>query len=194
MQRRDFFQVVAAGSSLPLSSNIATAADGTLPALPRIEDGAEVVRGDMRFRKLGKTGELISAIGLGGHHIGRQPDEADSIKIIRSAIDAGINFLDNSWDYHDGLSEMRMGKALQDGYRKKVFLMTKFDGRTKLSADAQIEQSLIRLKTDVIDLIQVHETIPARRSRPCLRGGRGDGSGDGVEEGRQSALHRLHRP
>jgi aryl-alcohol dehydrogenase-like predicted oxidoreductase len=113
----------------------------------------------MRYRQLGRTGEEVSVLGLGGHHIGRQPDERDSLKIIRSAIDAGITFLDNSWDYHDGLSEVRMGKALRDGYRKKVFLMTKIDGRTRKAAAEQIEESLRRLQTDHLDLLQHHEVI-----------------------------------
>jgi predicted aldo/keto reductase-like oxidoreductase len=96
---------------------------------------------------------------LGGHHIGRQKDEQESIKIIRSAIDRGINFMDNCWDYHNGGSEIRMGKALQDGYREKVFLMTKIDGRTKESAAKQIDESLKRLQTDRVDLMQFHEII-----------------------------------
>ena len=119
----------------------------------------ETVRDGMRYRRLGSTGEQVSAIGLGGHHIGRQSDEQDSIRLIRSAIDAGINFMDNCWDYHDGLSETRMGKALQGGYRDRVFLMTKIDGRTRASAARQIDESLARLQTDVIDLLQFHEVI-----------------------------------
>lgn len=119
----------------------------------------DVKRGDMRYRQLGKTGEEVSILGLGGHHIGRQKDESDSIRIIRAAIDAGINFMDNCWDYHDGGSEVRMGKALKDGYRKKVLLMTKIDGRTKEAAAQQLNQSLNRLQTDVIDLVQFHEII-----------------------------------
>jgi predicted aldo/keto reductase-like oxidoreductase len=114
---------------------------------------------DMRYRPLGRTGEEVSVIGLGGHHIGRQKDEKDSIQIIRAAIDAGINFMDNCWDYHAGGSEIRMGKALKDGYRKRVILMTKIDGRTKEEAAKQIDQSLGRLQTDVIDLLQHHEVI-----------------------------------
>ena len=90
--------------------------------------------GGMIYRDLGTTGEKVSAIGLGGHHIGRPKDENEGIKIIRSALDRGMNFLDNCWDYHDGVSEIRMGKALRDGYRQKAFLMTKFDGRTKEAA------------------------------------------------------------
>jgi aryl-alcohol dehydrogenase-like predicted oxidoreductase len=119
----------------------------------------ETIRGDMRYRPLGRTGEQVSIIGLGGHHIGRQQEEAESIKIIRAAIDHGINFMDNSWDYHDGGSEIRMGKALRDGYREKVFLMTKIDGRTKKAAVEQLNQSLVRLQTDVIDLLQHHEVL-----------------------------------
>lgn len=117
------------------------------------------MHGDMPYRKLGKTGVEVSCVGLGGFHMGIPADEADSIKIVRTAIDGGINFMDNCWDYHEGVSELRMGKALQDGYRKKVFLMTKIDGRTKAAAAKQIEQSLLRLRTDVIDLVQHHEML-----------------------------------
>jgi aryl-alcohol dehydrogenase-like predicted oxidoreductase len=113
----------------------------------------------MQYRVLGTTGEEISAIGLGGHHIGRQNEERESIALIRSAIDAGITFMDNCWDYNDGASEIRMGKALQGGYRDRVFLMTKIDGRTRRSAALQIDESLARLRTDVIDLLQFHEVI-----------------------------------
>jgi predicted aldo/keto reductase-like oxidoreductase len=113
----------------------------------------------MIYRKLGATGEKVSAVGLGGYHIGVPKDENEGIRIIRSALDRGMNFLDNCWDYHDGLSEVRMGKALRDGYRQKTFLMTKFDGRTKEAAAKQIDQSLQRLQTDHIDLIQYHENI-----------------------------------
>jgi aryl-alcohol dehydrogenase-like predicted oxidoreductase len=113
----------------------------------------------MVYRKLGSTGEKISAIGLGGFHIGVPKDANEGIKIIRTALDRGMNFLDNCWDYHDGDSEVRMGKALRDGYRQKAFLMTKFDGRTKQSTIKQIDESLKRLQTDHIDLIQYHENI-----------------------------------
>ena len=115
--------------------------------------------GEMIYRVLGRTGEKVSAIGLGGHHIGRPRDAAEGIRIIRSAIDRGITFLDNCWDYHDGESERRMGDALRDGYRKRAFLMTKFDGRTKASTASQIDESLRRLETDTIDLMQYHENI-----------------------------------
>ena len=110
-------------------------------------------------RTLGRTGEKVSMVGLGGYHLGMQQDEQESIRIIRSALDNGINFLDNSWDYNDGQSEIRMGKALRDGYRQKAFLMTKIDGRTKKAASDQIEESLRRLQTDHVDLMQFHEVI-----------------------------------
>ena len=119
----------------------------------------EVRKGDMLYRELGKTGEQVSLVGLGGYHIGHQADESESITIIRSAIDRGITFMDNCWDYNAGASEIRMGKALQDGYRDKVFLMTKIDGRTKVSAASQIDESLQRLQTDHLDLLQHHEIL-----------------------------------
>jgi uncharacterized protein len=110
-------------------------------------------------RTLGRSGEKVSMVGLGGFHIGMQSDEQESIRIIRTALDSGINFLDNCWDYNAGQSEIRMGKALRDGYRPKAFLMTKIDGRTKKAASLQIEESLRRLQTDRIDLLQFHEII-----------------------------------
>jgi aryl-alcohol dehydrogenase-like predicted oxidoreductase len=113
----------------------------------------------MPYRRLGQTGEKVSAIGLGGFHIGVPRDEQEGIRLVRSAIDRGITFMDNCWDYHDGNSEVRMGKALRDGYRQKVFLMTKIDGRTKESAARQVDESLQRLQTDHIDLMQFHEII-----------------------------------
>ena len=111
-------------------------------------------------RPLGKTGEQVSAIGLGGWHLGLPTvTEQLSLRIIRTAIDQGINFLDNSWDYNEGASEIRMGKALRDGYREKAFLMTKIDGRSKKEATLQLNESLRRLQTDHIDLVQHHEVI-----------------------------------
>jgi aryl-alcohol dehydrogenase-like predicted oxidoreductase len=112
------------------------------------------------YRTLGRTGERVSAIGLGGWHLGlERVDEPLSVRIIRTAIDRGINFLDNCWDYNDGASETRMGKALRDGYRQKVFLMTKIDGRSYAEATRQLDQSLERLETDCIDLVQHHEIL-----------------------------------
>jgi aryl-alcohol dehydrogenase-like predicted oxidoreductase len=113
-----------------------------------------------QYRVLGSTGERVSAIGLGGWHLGLPAvDEQLSLRIVRSAVDRGVNFMDNSWDYNDGASEIRMGKALRDGYRDKVFLMTKIDGRSKQEAARQLNESLRRLQTDRIDLVQHHEVI-----------------------------------
>jgi len=114
----------------------------------------------MQYRVLGSTGEKVSVIGLGGWHLGlKHVDEQLSVRIIRSAIDRGITFMDNSWDYNHGASEKRMGKALRDGYRERVFLMTKIDGRSRKEATRQLEESLQRLQTDHVDLIQHHEII-----------------------------------
>ena len=117
------------------------------------------MEGTMPYRTLGRTGEKVSIVGLGGYHVGIQKEEKESIRIIRTAIDNGLNFMDNSWDYNEGVSEMRMGKALQDGYRQKVFLMTKIDGQDGKTAEEQINESLSRLQTDRIDLLQFHEII-----------------------------------
>ena len=115
---------------------------------------------EMSYRVLGGTGEKVSAIGLGGWHIGAPYlDEKLSIRIIHTAVDRGINFLDNCWDYNEGASEIRMGKALRDGYRNKVFLMTKIDGRSREAATKQLDESLHRLGVDHIDLVQHHEVI-----------------------------------
>jgi aryl-alcohol dehydrogenase-like predicted oxidoreductase len=153
MDRREFLQDVALGAAA-VSVGLAAGRASAQPA-----QTGETREGDMLYRTLGKTGEKVSAIGLGGYHIGVQQDEQDSIRIVRSAIDRGITFMDNCWDYHNGGSEIRMGKALQDGYRDKVFLMSKIDGRTRDSATKQLEESLQRLQTDRIDLMQIHEVI-----------------------------------
>jgi aryl-alcohol dehydrogenase-like predicted oxidoreductase len=113
----------------------------------------------MKYRVLGSTGERVSMVGVGGFHLSKPQDPQLAIRIVRTAIDRGINFLDNSWDYAQGESERRMGVALRDGYRDKAFLMTKIDGRTASSAMQQIEQSLQRLQTDHVDLMQIHEVI-----------------------------------
>src|SRR4030095_2116656 len=114
----------------------------------------------MIYRTLGSPGQKVSAIGVGGWHLGlKHVDEELAIRIVRTAIDRGINFLDNSWDYNDGASEIRMGKALKDGYRNKVLLMTKIDGRTKKEAAKQLDESLRRFQVETIDLVQHHEII-----------------------------------
>jgi aryl-alcohol dehydrogenase-like predicted oxidoreductase len=116
-------------------------------------------RNGIPYRKLGHTGEKVSLVGLGGYHLGKQADPQESIRIIRTGLDEGVNFLDNCWDYNGGESEIRMGNALRDGYRQKAFLMSKIDGRTKAAATSQIHESLRRLQTDRIDLLQFHEVI-----------------------------------
>ncbi len=113
----------------------------------------------MPTRVLGRTGRNISILGLGGHHIGQIQDDREAIRLIRTAIDLGITFMDNAWEYHQGRSEVLMGRALQDGYRDRVFLMTKHHGRDKKTAMQHLEDSLRRLNTDVIDLWQFHEII-----------------------------------
>jgi predicted aldo/keto reductase-like oxidoreductase len=131
----------------------------TAPDIPLISDPG-TRSGDMLYRTLGRIGERISVIGMGGYHIAQHGlTEDESIRLVRSAIDRGITFMDNSWDYNDGQSELLMGKALKDGCRQKVFLMTKIDGRTKEVARKQIETSLQRLQTDHIDMVQHHEVI-----------------------------------
>jgi predicted aldo/keto reductase-like oxidoreductase len=119
---------------------------------------AESNKGEVSYRILGHTGEKVSMIGIGGAHLGH-PDEQTAIRIVRTAVDNGVNFMDNCWDYNDGTSEERMGKALRGGYRQKVFLMTKIDGRDAKTATRQIDESLHRLQTDHLDLLQFHEII-----------------------------------
>ncbi|WP_237479730.1 aldo/keto reductase [Lichenibacterium dinghuense] len=179
MERRTFIKTALAGAGAvglgagPAAAADATLASETLPstgaeqtpasaaaALPRVADPG-TLKGEMLYRKLGTTGETVSAIGLGGSHIGKPKlSEADSVKLMHEAIDRGITFMDNSWDYNEGQSELRMGKALSEGgYRDKVFLMTKIDGRTKEAAASQLDDSLKRLRTDHVDLVQFHEIL-----------------------------------
>ena len=158
MERRDFLKTAAAAGVAAVASNADAAQAGTT------SDRAPVKRPEvpgMLYRELGTTGERVSAIGMGGYHLdkdGKVPAQ-DAIRLVRSAVDAGITFLDNCWDYNDGISEVRMGQALKGGYRQKVFLMTKLDARTAKDYDKQLEQSLGRLNTDVIDLVQFHEIL-----------------------------------
>jgi aryl-alcohol dehydrogenase-like predicted oxidoreductase len=158
ISRRDLLKVASASGLV--AAGLATSEAAFKPLSAQNQPSSNSTKsGEMIYRTLGRTGERVSAIGLGGHHIGRPPDEQEGIRLIRTAIDRGINFMDNSWDYHNGGSEVRMGKALQDGYREKVFLMTKIDGRTKAAATQQIDDSLKRLQTDHIDLLQHHEVL-----------------------------------
>jgi predicted aldo/keto reductase-like oxidoreductase len=155
MERREFLKTATAATLAAATAGTAAAQSAT--------SSAKVTRPqspDMIYRQLGTTGETVSAIGLGGYHIGKESLDANaSIALIRKAIDSGITFMDNCWDYNDGTSEVRMGQALRDGYRDKVFLMTKMDGRTKQEFNRQLEQSIGRLRADTIDLVQFHEVI-----------------------------------
>ena len=148
----------------------------------------EIRKGNMLYRTLGRTGERVSAFGLGGHHIGLVKEEQDSVKLIRSAIDRGITFMDNCWDYHNGKSEEWMGKALRDGYREKVFLMTKIDGRTRQSATSQIDESLKRLQSDHIDLMQIHENLRMEDADRCFAEG---GAIEALEEAKKAGKVRY---
>jgi predicted aldo/keto reductase-like oxidoreductase len=142
MKRREFIKGIAVtGIASTIDPHVNAASD----EIPR--------------RTLGHTGERVSMVGLGGYHMGNQDDESESIRIVRTALDRGINFLDNCWDYNAGQSEIRMGKALRDGYRQKAFLMTKIDGRDAKTAMSQLDESLRRLQTDHLDLLQFHEII-----------------------------------
>ncbi len=125
-------------------------------------------------RALGRTGETVSALGMGGYHLGQVGAEREAISLVHRAIDLGITFMDNAWEYHDGVSEKRMGKALANGWRERVFLMTKVctHGRDARTAMRQLEESLRRLKTDHIDLWQVHEVAYAGDpERHFMKGG-----------------------
>jgi predicted aldo/keto reductase-like oxidoreductase len=153
VDRREFM------NSALLAASITEGASGaTETAAPR---PVETRRGDMLYRGFGKTGETVSVLGVGGSHIGLTSSDELAIRIVRTAIDRGVNFMDNSWDYNNGngQAETKMGKALRDGYRQKVFLMTKVDGRTKQAAAKQLDESLKRLQTDHIELLQFHEVI-----------------------------------
>lgn len=149
MQRREFLKTATVAATVQLLASLLSAEE-TTPA-----------SNGMIYRTLGRTGERVSAIGLGGYHIGNpQLTEGESIQLMHQAADRGITFFDNCWDYNGGESEVRMGKALvAGGYRSKVFLMTKIDGRTRQACAQQIDESLRRLQTDHVDLMQFHEVI-----------------------------------
>src|SRR5437660_1174051 len=177
VSRREFLGMTAASLLMAGSLSGATKPD-TRPD----------TRNGIPYRTLGRSGEKVSVIGLGGYHLGNQSDPEESIRIIRTGIDEGINFLDNCWDYNGGESEIRMGKALLDGYRQKAFLMTKIDGRNKVAAAAQLNESLRRLQTDRIDLLQFHEVI--RDSDPDHIFAEGGGM-EAVREAQQAGKVRF---
>jgi aryl-alcohol dehydrogenase-like predicted oxidoreductase len=182
MDRRSFIRTTAAGVAAAAAAQHSGAAPvlGTVPhpvtlvgSLPENTTQGGVVKAtgpvtskiqqhpEMKYRPLGHTGERLSMIGLGGFHLAKPGglNAEEAVGVARSAIDAGITFCDNCWDYNGGESERRLGNALQNGYRDRVFLMTKIDGRTAKAAQQQIDESLGRLKTDHLDLLQFHEII-----------------------------------
>ena len=172
MDRREFLKNAAAATVVTsLTDKVALGAD-SLPT-----------------RTLGRSGEKVSIVGLGGYHIGHPEDEQLSIRLVRTALDNGMNFLDNCWDYNGGQSEIRMGKALRDGYRQKAFLMTKIDGQTKQAATQQLEESLRRLQTDHIDLLQFHEVI--RETDPARIMGAGGGMEAVLEAKKQGKVRYI---
>lgn len=163
MHRRDFLKAAIALTVLP-SVRCGDGEEGAGPP------GGPTDPDAIPRRRLGRTGATVSILGLGGWHMGVPDSEQESLRIVRTAIDGGIDFLDNCWDYHAGESERRMGKALRDGYRERVFLMTKIDGRTRAAAARQIDESLANLGVEQVDLMQLHEVIraddPARTFEP----------------------------
>lgn len=149
-----FGGAMAAATKASAKKQAGGAPSGNVPkGKYKVPDGARA-----QTRTLGRTGEKVGIVAIGGYHLGL-PGEQEAIRIVRRAIDHGMNFLDNCWDYNDGKSEERMGKALRDGYREKALVMTKLDGRTAEAARGQLEQSLKRLQTDRIDVVQIHEVI-----------------------------------
>lgn len=162
MKRRRFVIAlfIALGLTAASRTLYATGTDGSEPQEQTMNIESDQVRhGEMLYRPLGQTGEQVSLVGMGGFHFGQIKTEAENTRLVRTAIDRGLTFMDNSWDYNNGLSETRLGVALKDGYRSKAFVMTKIDGRTRVEAAKQIDESLRRLQTDHVDLLQFHEVI-----------------------------------
>jgi len=172
MDRRAFLKTAAAATVVKsLTDKVALGADS------------------FPYRTLGRSGEKVSIVGLGGYHIGHPEDEQLSIRLVRTALDNGMNFLDNCWDYNGGQSEIRMGKALRDGYRQKAFLMTKIDGQTRKAATEQLEESLRSLQTDHVDLLQFHEVI--RETDPARIMGAGGGMEAVLEAKKQGKVRYI---
>ena len=153
--RRHFLQTAGLlGAALALPSQLLRAE--TLPRLELSDTGPDRIP----RKPFGRTAERLSVIGLGGYSLGSTPSLEEAIAIVREAVDAGVTFFDNAWEYHDGKSEEWLGQGLK-GRRDKVFLMTKVctHGRDKQFALRQLDESLKRLQTDHLDLWQVHECV-----------------------------------
>ena len=155
MERRDFLKsATAAGIAAARPAALAQSA-------PRISSPTKRPEAPgMIYRELGATGERVSAIGMGGYHLAKDQNSTqdEMVALVHQAMDRGITFFDNSWDYNEGISEVRLGKALK-GRREQAFVMTKIDGRTAKSYKKQLEESMGRLGVDHIDLVQFHEVI-----------------------------------
>ena len=159
MERREFLKSATAAGVAAASSAASLAQATTSP-----RSGASPVKRPeapgMIYRELGTTGERVSAIGMGGYHLAKDQNSTqdEMVNLVHQAMDRGITFFDNSWDYNDGISEVRLGKALK-GRREQVFVMTKIDGRDAKSYRKQLEESMGRLGVDHVDLVQFHEVI-----------------------------------
>jgi uncharacterized protein len=152
LSRRKFMQAAAIMGAVPLMPSRAFSTGGGVP--PQSPEGT------VPKKTLGRTGVQVSALGLGGYHLGSATTDQVANEIVAKALDHGIDFFDNAWEYHDGLSEERLGRALK-GKRQSAFLMTKVctHGRDKKLAMRMLEESLRRLQTDHLDLWQIHEVI-----------------------------------
>jgi len=192
--RRDFLVTTAALAGAAVLARVAwgqAVAEPTLWDIPELKTPESTREGDMLYRKLGKTGEKVSLLGLGGYHFGSIATEEEGTKLLRRAVDAGVTFMDNCWDYLNGRAEERMGAALKDGWRKKVFLMTKIDGHTKALAAKQIDESLKRLQTDMVDLMQIHENIRMGDAAAVFAGPPNPGSIEALMEAKKAGKIRY---
>ncbi len=192
--RRQFLtttSALAAGAALASRFAWGQAATQPLSDIPELKTPDSTKEADMLFRKLGKTGEKVSLLGIGGYHFGTFSTEAAGTKALRRAIDAGVNFMDNCWDYLNGVAEQRMGAALKDGWRKKVFLMTKIDGQTKAAAAKQIDECLTHLQTDMIDLMQIHENVRMGDAAKCFAQAPNPGSIEALLEAKKAGKIRY---
>jgi uncharacterized protein len=157
IERRSFIQAGLASAGTVLANSVLHSQDASAAVPPQItNNGADQIP----RRPLGKTGAQVSIIGLGGYHLGTVQSRELAVRLVQEAVDAGVTFFDNAWEYNDHRSEEWMGLGLQ-GRRDKVFLMSKVctHGRDKQVAMQQLEESLKRLGTDHLDLWQIHEVI-----------------------------------
>ena len=185
MERREFLKAAGAAGIATVAPAAANAQQSQ--STPRPHNSKRPETPGMIYRELGTTGERVSAIGMGGYHLGTpQLTQADAIRLLHAGIDAGITFIDNCWDYNDGISEVRVGWGLRDNdYRDKVFLMTKIDGRSATEYSKQLEQSMGRLQTEMIDLVQFHECIRLEDpDRIFAKGGAIDAARKARDEGK----------